>query len=419
MDGTNKHHQNTCDICQTNKKWESVRHNIFQNKIHHITCHDSGGHNHQSTQWPNTGTKRINNVKGIEQIKELKKLDDILNSKPVTTPTQRENPAPEPRWVTFDQAAKPPQESESNETAPSPRVNNSTQCTKAVLITTATIGKPITNIPTLRVHKTRSTTTDSTPTLDRNSPTRIEMRNKIQEHLKAKTMVRIPQQNMNSCQNVWSIKWAQLIHAKETDTYLNHRQLLRHPKYKESWAKSAANEFGWLAQGLKDSRVKGTDIIEFIRKDQVPNYRMKDVTYGSYNCDFKPSKEEKERTRLTAGGDRKNYPDNCGTPTTDMIFFKILINSILCTPNAKCIMMDIKDFYLQTPMKRPEYIWLKITDIPDEIIQEYKLMLLVTHGRYIYCEITQGMYGLPQSGIIAQELLKKGLAEYGYHQSNT
>jgi hypothetical protein len=47
-----------------------------------------------------------------------------------------------------------------------------------------------------------------------------------------------------------------------------------------------------------------------------------------------------------------------------MILFKILVNSILSTPNAKCIMMDIKDFYLQTPMKRAEYMRLKISDIP-------------------------------------------------------
>ncbi len=46
------------DVCQTSKKWESVRHSIFLNKIHHTTYHDSGGHNHQSTQRPNTGTKR-------------------------------------------------------------------------------------------------------------------------------------------------------------------------------------------------------------------------------------------------------------------------------------------------------------------------------------------------------------------------
>jgi hypothetical protein len=95
---------------------------------------------------------------------------------------------------------------------------------------------------------------------------------------------------------------------------------------------------------------------------------MKDVGYGSFNCNFKPNKEEKERTRLMAGGDRINYPGNCGTPTADMILFKTLVNSILSTPNANCIMMDIKVFYLQTPMRRLEYMQLKITDIPDEII---------------------------------------------------
>jgi hypothetical protein len=237
--------------------------------------------------------------------------------------------------VTFDQAAKPPQESELNKTAPSPRVNNSTQRTKATPITTATIDKPITNIPTLRVHKTRSTTTNSMPTLDKNSPTRIETKNRIREHLKAKTMARIPQQNMNLHRKVQSIKRAQLIHNKETTTYLTYHQLLCHPKYKKSWAKSAANEFGQLAHRLKDNRVKRTDTIKFIGKDQVPNDRIKGVTYGSFNCNFKPNKEEKEHTQLTAGGDRINYPGNCGTPTADMILFKILINSILSTPNAK------------------------------------------------------------------------------------
>ncbi len=73
---------------------------------------------------------------------------------------------------------------------------------------------------------------------------------------------------------------------------------------------------------------------------------MKDVTYGSFSCDFKPNKEEKEHTRLTVGGKKINYPDDCGTLTADMILFKILVNSILSTPNAKCIMIDIKDFYL-------------------------------------------------------------------------
>jgi hypothetical protein len=80
-------------------------------------------------------------------------------------------------------------------------------------------------------------------------------------------------------------------------------------------------------------------------------------------------------------------------------------------------MLDIKDFYLNTPMQRPDYMILKIIDIPQVIIEQYDLMALVKQDVYIYCEILRGMYGLPQAGLIAQELLEKRLAEYGYHQS--
>jgi hypothetical protein len=140
---------------------------------------------------------------------------------------------------------------------------------------------------------------------------------------------------------------------------------------------------------------------------------MKDVTYGSFSCDLKPNKEEVNRTRLTMGGDRINYLDDCGTPTVDMTLFKILVNSILSTPNAKCLMMDIKDLYLQTSMRQPEYMRLKFTDIPDEVIEHYNLRELATPDGYVYCKVTKGMYGLPQAGIIAQELLEKRLAEHG------
>jgi hypothetical protein len=67
--------------------------------------------------------------------------------------------------------------------------------------------------------------------------------------------------------------------------------------------------------------------------------------------------------------------------TADITLFKILVNSIIWTKNAQCIMMDIKDFYLCTPMKRYEYTQIKITDIPNEIfIKEYNLLKLVSTG---------------------------------------
>jgi hypothetical protein len=132
---------------------------------------------------------------------------------------------------------------------------------------------------------------------------------------------------------------------------------------------------------------------------------------------MKPNKEEKECTQLTAGGDRIHYPEDVGTTTADMTLVKILLNSIISTKGAKCIMLDLKDFYLNTPMKRYEYKHLKLSDIPEEIIQEYNLQELVTKDGYIYCKICKGMYGLPQVGIIAEELLQERLAKVRYHQS--
>jgi hypothetical protein len=144
---------------------------------------------------------------------------------------------------------------------------------------------------------------------------------------------------------------------------------------------------------------------------------MKGITYGSFICNYKPNHTEKECTRLTAGGDRIYYPEDCGTPTVDMLLFKCLLNSVVSTKGAKCLTIDIKIFYLNTPMKRDEYMRLKITDIPQEIIKEYRLDEKVTADGYIYTEIQKGMYGLPQAGIIAQELLENRLAKHGYTQS--
>jgi hypothetical protein len=65
---------------------------------------------------------------------------------------------------------------------------------------------------------------------------------------------------------------------------------------------------------------------------------------------------------------------------------------------------DIKNFYLGTPMSRYEYMRLPINIFPQEIIQAYNLMPLV-HNGHVYIEIQWGMYGLPQAGIIANQLL--------------
>jgi len=60
---------------------------------------------------------------------------------------------------------------------------------------------------------------------------------------------------------------------------------------------------------------------------------------------------------------------------------------------------------------------LKLTNIPDEVIEHYNLRELATADGYVYCDVSKGMYGLPQAGIIAQELLAARLGEHAYYQS--
>jgi len=169
-------------------------------------------------------------------------------------------------------------------------------------------------------------------------------------------------------------------------------------------------------------RAKGTDTFFFIPRHMLPKERMCDVTYGLITCLIRPEKiDEPNRTRLVAGEDRVHYPFDVGTPTADLLTVKLLINSIISTPGARFFTMDIKKFYLNTPipMVRYEYMRLKLADMLEDIIEHYKLHDVTTPDGYVYCEIRKGMYGLPQAGIIAQELLTKRLKEHGYSQSET
>ena len=175
---------------------------------------------------------------------------------------------------------------------------------------------------------------------------------------------------------------------------------------------SAANEFGRLAQGV-GTRIPGTNTITFIAKAEVPPGRS--VTYGKFVCELKPNKQEKERTRLTVGGNLVDYPGNASSPTADLTTLKTHANSVISTPKAQMVCWDIENFYLNTPLDRPEYMKIHISLIPAEIIQQYNLTALADSAGWIYIQINKGMYGLPQSGKLANDLLRQRLAPHGYH----
>ena len=69
-------------------------------------------------------------------------------------------------------------------------------------------------------------------------------------------------------------------------------------------------------------------------------------------------------------------------------------------------------------MEQSEYVRIKLSDIPPEFIEEYNITQSVQNG-WIYFGILRGCYGLPQSGRIANDLLRTCLEKAGYYEAAT
>jgi hypothetical protein len=197
--------------------------------------------------------------------------------------------------------------------------------------------------------------------------------------------------------------------AQPTGT-LRLSRLLKGPDAAK-WERASTMEFGRVAQGFP-GLVEGTDTIRFIRFEDKPPDRI--CSYCRPVCAYNENKEEKERVRLTYGGDKSDYPFDVSTPTVDISTFKIHLNSIISTPDARHMTMDLKNFFLYTPLQRKEYMKIPLRMIPQAIIDHYNLMAIAVDG-YVMTECNQGIYGLPQAGKLANELLKPRLAAGGYH----
>ncbi len=165
----------------------------------------------------------------------------------------------------------------------------------------------------------------------------------------------------------------------ETGNLLEYPHLMKHPKYKVVWTKSFRTEIRRLATT--------TETIFFVKKDKIPNDRKGNETYARIVWVYCNGKKDKYRTRITMGGNLVNYPRDCRTPTANLLTVKLLLNSIISTPNAKFMTLDLKDFYLMTPMKRYEYFCMKLDLFPQDIIGEYNLTSKVNHNRNVHCKV--------------------------------
>ena len=64
--------------------------------------------------------------------------------------------------------------------------------------------------------------------------------------------------------------------------------------------------------------------------------------------------KEMHIVRLTVGGDKRTFDGPVSTPTSDLMTSKLHWNSIISNPDAKYLVVDVKNFYLNNPISKRE-----------------------------------------------------------------
>jgi hypothetical protein len=253
----------------------------------------------------------------------------------------------------------------------------------------------VSNSPMPARRQTRSQTTIHTPDIpDRPLPPRVVTPRSLRHspprvptgslELSPRNLFQDDFYNMDTARMAIALEnnhWSQRHHANAvihpvTGKEMEYPDLMKDPRLQPLWTRGFGNECGRLFQGIRD--IPGNDTCFFTTLKNIPSKRK--ITYGKIVCDYKPHKQEKECARLTVGGDRLNYSSNVTTSTADITTFKIIINSTLSTKDAAMMMMDIKNYYLGTPLPRFEYMKLLLSRFPEEIIQKYTLNALAVDG---------------------------------------
>jgi hypothetical protein len=174
-----------------------------------------------------------------------------------------------------------------------------------------------------------------------------------------------------------------------------------------AWETSCAEEWRRLATD--------THTLRFVPVSTKPRDRK--ATYINLVCTEKvkpPNTFATRRVRATCGNGI-DYPGPKSARTAALTTVKILCNSVVSTPGAKFMTIDLKDFYLHSTLTRAEYAWVSFAQLPEETRKEYTLDSLAVNGK-VLVEISKGLYGLPQAGKLAQDQLIALLAAHDFYE---
>ncbi len=152
---------------------------------------------------------------------------------------------------------------------------------------------------------------------------------------------------------------------------------------------------------------------KFVRRNEIPTDKV--ITYYNPRCTTS-AVFDRQRVRGALGGNLIEYLDNVSAATADLVHVKVLLNSVVSEKDAKWMTIDLVDFYLQTLLSSPEYVRITAAQMPYISIKHFNLAGMADADGAFYMEIHQCVYGLPQSGVLAQRELVSLLCGDGFVQ---
>ena len=161
------------------------------------------------------------------------------------------------------------------------------------------------------------------------------------------------------------------------------------------------------AMATELDRLVSTETTRFLRNKNIPQGEK--AVYTRLVVDLRPNKAVHERLRMCMGGDKMKTGMETTTRTADLTTCKLHINAVVSTPGARFAGGDVKDFYLNTPLKRKRYGKVRAKYILDETIIKINLERYIEDNGWIHFEIGKGMYGIPEAGRLANDLLRERL----------
>ncbi len=182
--------------------------------------------------------------------------------------------------------------------------------------------------------------------------------------------------------------------------------MINNPATAEIWQKAFGKDFRGMAQGDNEMGQKGTNAMFVMTQDKIKQAVAagKLFTYMNPVINYRPQKEDPYQIRITAGGNSINYESNASVRTADLDTAKLHWNSVISTPLARYMCLDIKNFYLTAALEYFEYSRMPLTLFPAWIIEQYNIEKHALNG-YIHLEMRRAVWGLPQVGILANKRL--------------